>query len=142
MAVTRRLAGCLLLVAWRWMRGATFTSRIPTTSASAGYSAVGALADLTPPLVVAEVNGTEGANGWYVSDVEVSWSVTDPESAILSEVGCEPVTVTEDTEGVTFTCTAISSGGTTIGSVTLKRDATAPLVVDHESGQRCGLCAG
>jgi hypothetical protein len=44
-------------------------------------------------------------------------------------VGCEPVTVTEDTESVTFTCTATSSGGTTEASVTIRRDATPPGVV-------------
>jgi sugar lactone lactonase YvrE len=87
---------------------------------------VGAMADLTPPVITPVVTGTLGNDGWYVSDVEVSWSVTDPESSILSQDGCEPVTVTEDTESVTFTCTAISSGGTTEESVTIRRDATPP----------------
>jgi hypothetical protein len=38
------------------------------------------------------------------------------------------VTVIEDTDGVTFTCTATSGGGTTSESVTIQRDATAPMV--------------
>src|SRR4051812_39152978 len=37
--------------------------------------------DLTPPAVSASVDGTAGANGWYVSDVTVGWSVSDPESS-------------------------------------------------------------
>jgi hypothetical protein len=54
--------------------------------------------------------------------------VSDPDSAISSQTGCDPSTVTSDTAGVTFTCTASSTGGTNSQSVTIKRDATAPSV--------------
>ncbi|MDQ8165240.1 MAG: fibro-slime domain-containing protein [Gemmatimonadota bacterium] len=83
--------------------------------------------DDTPPSVTPVVTGTMGNNGWYTSDVSVSWTVTDGESDITS-AACMPSTVTTDTPGVTFNCSATSAGGTASGSVTIKRDATAPTI--------------
>lgn len=84
--------------------------------------------DSTPPVISAQVVGTLGNNGWYVSDVQVSWIVIDPESAISSMSGCDPATINVDTAGQTFTCTATSAGGTASQSVTIMRDATAPTI--------------
>ncbi|MEM7207536.1 MAG: chitobiase/beta-hexosaminidase C-terminal domain-containing protein [Pseudomonadota bacterium] len=83
-------------------------------------------ADSTPPVITPSVVGTLGNNDWYVSDIEVSFSVTDSESAISSSSGCDTTTVSADTSGVTFTCDATSDGGTSSESVTVKRDATPP----------------
>lgn len=82
--------------------------------------------DLTPPVVEAEITGTSGNDGWYVSDVGIAWIVTDAESSIESSDGCEASVVAQDTDGITFTCTATSAGGTTAESVTIRRDATPP----------------
>ena len=43
--------------------------------------------DSTLPVIVPSVSGTEGAAGWYVSNVTVSWTVTDPYSGIALIVG-------------------------------------------------------
>jgi predicted dienelactone hydrolase len=84
---------------------------------------------LTPPLIEHSIVGTFGTNGWYVSDVAVSWTVSDPESDVTSSAGCDPSSVTADTAGVTFTCTASSAGGSfTVVTPSMKRDATAPTV--------------
>jgi hypothetical protein len=88
----------------------------------------GGYVDATSPSVAANIAGAEGANGWYTSDVTVTWTVTDPDSPILALSGCGAASVTEDTVGTMFTCTATSGGGTTTESVTIKRDATAPVV--------------
>lgn len=85
--------------------------------------------DTTPPVVTPAVVGTIGANGWYRSDVNVSWVVSDPESEVTSTAGCEPSVVTQDTPGHILTCQATSAGGTTSQSVTVKRDATPPTIV-------------
>ena len=37
-------------------------------------------ADTTPPVITLIVSGTLGSNGWCVSDVNVNWTVSDPES--------------------------------------------------------------
>jgi hypothetical protein len=86
------------------------------------------LADTTAPLLVPAVTGTAGANGWYVSNVAVAWTVSDAETPVTSTSGCGTSTVTADTSGVTFTCTAQSAGGTATGSVTIKRDVTPPVL--------------
>jgi hypothetical protein len=85
--------------------------------------------DATPPVITPSVIGTLGNNDWYVSDVTVSWSVVDNESAISSSSGCDPTTISTDTAGTTLTCTATSAGGTASESVTIKRDATDPEVL-------------
>ncbi len=83
-------------------------------------------ADTTPPVITPNITGTLGSNGWYVSNVAVSWTVVDAESAISWSTGCGSQFVTSDTSGETFTCQATSEGGTNSQSVTVKRDATAP----------------
>jgi hypothetical protein len=84
--------------------------------------------DTTPPEISYELDpaSPDGDNGWYVSDVVVSWEVSDNESAISYSNGCDPTTIATDTTGTTLTCTATSAGGTSSESVMIKRDATAP----------------
>ena len=89
--------------------------------------------DTTPPVITPTVVGTLGDNGWYVSDVTVSWLVEDGESAISSSTGCDPTTINADTAGTTLTCEATSAGGTSSQSVTIKRDATAPTILGSAS---------
>ena len=89
--------------------------------------------DTTPPNITATVTGTLGNNGWYVSDVTVTWTVSDPDSAVTSTSGCDPSGVTSDTAGRTYTCTATSAGGTASASVTIKRDATDPVISSSRS---------
>ena len=87
--------------------------------------------DYSPPVVSPNVTGTLGTNGWYRSNVNIAWSVTDAESTIVSSTGCDPADLAVDTTGVSYTCTATSAGfgGPGSGSITVKRDATAPEVV-------------
>ena len=73
--------------------------------------------DTTPPVITPVVNGTLGDNGWYTSNVSVSFSYDDPDSPISSAVGCDLTTQTTDTAGTTFTCTVTSEGGSASGSL-------------------------
>lgn len=84
--------------------------------------------DVTLPEINSEITGTLANNGWHTGDVSISWFVTDPHSSVSSSNGCEDANVTNDTLGVTFTCSATSAGGTATQSVTIKRDTAAPLV--------------
>ena len=84
--------------------------------------------DSTPPVITPTVAGTLGSNDWYTSDVNVTWSVVDTESAISNQSGCTAVTVNADTSGNTITCTATSGGGSSSQNVTIKRDATASTI--------------
>jgi hypothetical protein len=85
--------------------------------------------DTTPPLITSNVAGTLGANGWYRSNVTVSWNVSDPESSIASSTGCSTTTLTVDTAGTQVTCSAANGAGLSISeSVTIKIDKTAPQI--------------
>jgi hypothetical protein len=84
--------------------------------------------DSTGPEITPNVQGTQGDNGWYKSDVTVSWNVSDPESPVSSSNGCGTTTINTDTAGQTLTCTATSGGGTSSQSVIIMRDATNPNV--------------
>ncbi|MFL5944548.1 MAG: hypothetical protein ACJ74C_03785, partial [Gaiellaceae bacterium] len=78
--------------------------------------------DPTPPIVAPVISGTVGNAGWYTSNVTVNWSVSDPESIILSTSGCNATTLTTNTTGTQLSCTAESDGGTTSVSKTFKLD--------------------
>jgi hypothetical protein len=91
------------------------------------------LTDTTPPLVTYTVDGIDGNNNWYRGSVGgnyivVHWSVSDPESPIISTTGCEPaIQINGPNLGTTRTCSATSDGGTTtVTTRLLKIDATPP----------------
>jgi MYXO-CTERM domain-containing protein len=84
--------------------------------------------DTTPPDVTPRVSGTAGANGFYTSDVSVSWEAADADSPLLDSSQCDTTRVTTDTAETTLTCTVISGGGTSRVSVVIKRDTTAPSI--------------
>ncbi|MCO5176878.1 MAG: hypothetical protein M9890_07925 [Thermomicrobiales bacterium] len=85
--------------------------------------------DDTAPVITPTLDPAtpDAANGWYSSDITVSWTVED-ESPISASAGCDTTTLDTDTTGATLTCEATSAGGTSSQSVTIKRDATAPVV--------------
>jgi hypothetical protein len=95
---------------------------------SATFTTAAFKIDLSAPVIQHTVNGIPGNNGWYRGNVQVNWLVTDPQSPYTTS-GCAATTVTTDTTGVTFTCSATSGGGTLSSSVTVKRDATPPTLV-------------
>ena len=65
------------------------------------------------------------ATAGYIGDVVVTFAVSDPESPILSQSGCDRVMLTSD--GVKeLTCRARSAGGVSTRSVTIRRDTVAP----------------
>ena len=87
------------------------------------------IADVTPPEITWQVNGVLGRDGWYTSDAQVVWTLSDPDSAIADIVGCnnaQTLTLTTDTAQWGVGCWAASAGGGTYRSVYLKRDATPP----------------
>ncbi|MGX5771314.1 PxKF domain-containing protein [Microbacterium trichothecenolyticum] len=86
--------------------------------------------DITPPVITPTLNpaAPNGANGWYNTDVTLTWTVIDPDGAITSTTGCGSTTVSVDQLATDYTCSATSAGGTASEIVTIKRDATAPVV--------------
>ena len=86
--------------------------------------------DTTPPVISYVLNpaSPDGSNGWYKSNVTLTWTVTENESpGSLVKTGCVNQNITADQDATTYSCSATSDGGTaTQVDVTIKRDATAP----------------
>jgi CSLREA domain-containing protein len=98
------------------------------TAALSEFAVFEPLTDSTPPTITPAVTGTLGSNGWYTSDVGLTWTVSEPESpGTLVKTGCDDQSITADQPAASYSCSASSLGGTA-GPVTvaLKRDATAP----------------
>lgn len=70
----------------------------------------------------------DGNNGWYRSDVSLTWNVDEPQSPnSLVKTGCVNQSITADQAATTYSCAATSAGGSTGPvDVTIKRDAHAP----------------
>lgn len=108
-----------------------------------GPAAAGSPVDDTPPIVTYSVFGIVGTNGWYRGStsgnfVSVQWSVSDPESPIISSSGCEPgLKVDGPNTGTTRTCSATSQGGTTtVTTKVVKIDADPPAGVSAVPDRR------
>ena len=84
---------------------------------------------LTPPIVTPKLIPAvpTGSNGWYRSDVNVSWQIDSSGAPLLSQTGCASTILNTDNAGVTYTCSAANAFGTTSASTPLiKRDVTMP----------------
>ena len=95
---------------------------------NAGSIVAGGTVDLTAPDISFSIDpqNPDGNNGWYTGDPTVTFTVTDPDSNITNETGCDPQTLDEDNEDFEVTCEATSGGGTNSSTVILRRDATPP----------------
>jgi hypothetical protein len=97
-------------------------------SASATYSII----DPTEPAISYTLDPAtpDGAEDWYRSDVTLTWTVTEDESpSSLTKTGCVDQEISADQGETTYRCSATSAGGGAVEqSVTIKRDATAPIV--------------
>jgi hypothetical protein len=91
---------------------------------------VNAPADTTPPEIsyVLDPASPDGNNGWYKSDVTLTWNVSEPQSPnSLDKTGCVDQNITADQAATVYSCSATSAGGSADEvSVTIKRDGTAP----------------
>lgn len=109
-----------------------------TAQASKTYSIV----DPTPPGISYALNpaSADGSNGWYKSNVSLTWTVTETESPnSLQTTGCVNQNVTADQLETTYSCSATSAGGSaTQVDVKIKRDATAPTNVALTGGPTNG----
>lgn len=85
--------------------------------------------DTTAPIVTPLVTPAPNAAGWHASPATVTWSVADPESGVPTSSGCAATSVSQDTTGVTFTCTATNGADlSSSASVTVKLDTQPPSI--------------
>ena len=99
---------------------------------------VNAPADTTPPEIsyVLDPASPDGNNGWYKSDVSLTWTVVENESPdSLVTTGCEDQNITADQDETTYSCSATSDGGSAGPvDVPIKRDATPPTNIQFSGG--------
>lgn len=84
--------------------------------------------DNTPPVISDPlITGTPGANGWYINDVTVRWTASDPESGIVEQ--CPSTILTESTPGAVVSCTVTNGAGlSSTASLTIRIDKTPPVI--------------
>ena len=91
-------------------------------------------ADTTAPDISYVLNpaSPDGDNGWYQSNVTLTWTVSEPESSgSLVKTGCVDQNITADQTATTYSCSATSDGGSAGPvNVSIKRDATPPTITD------------
>ena len=76
----------------------------------AGGAVAAVTADTTPPVITWSFSGDEGNDGWFRSDIGVTWYVSDPESIYSAGSECiSPPAITAS--GQTRSCSATSAGG-------------------------------
>lgn len=91
--------------------------------------------DKTPPVITGQILG-EATGEWYTSDlVIVRWTVRD-ESVIRSNTNCTDTEIIADTAGQAVTCSASSAGGDSSQTLTVKRDATPPVLTCDQASPR------
>jgi hypothetical protein len=97
-----------------------------TASGSVTYSIV----DPSAPSIsyVLAPSAPDGDNGWYKTNVTLTWIVTENESPnSLVKTGCVDQSITADQSEQTYSCSATSAGGSADNvDVKIKRDGTAP----------------
>jgi hypothetical protein len=84
-------------------------------------------AAFSPSIVPTAYGGTLGANGWYVSKVFVSWTITPLPYLSASHPDCDDTWF--NTDGVTnLNCSVVWTDGTASVPFTVKVDKTPPVV--------------
>jgi uncharacterized repeat protein (TIGR01451 family) len=83
--------------------------------------------DETPPVLSVTTNPEANKAGWNNGAVSIVWTSADPESGIAPASGCDGVTLSTETQGTLLSCKVSNGAGlSTIGSITVKIDKTAP----------------
>lgn len=93
------------------------------------------------PSIRLKIAGVRGDNGWYRSDVLLSWDVSDPDG-IRGSDGCGPQVLRGDTPGRTIRCTATTNRSPPFSrtvTVTVKIDKTAPVLRDVSVSPGAGV---
>ena len=116
------------------MLAASGSSATPTIYDNAGNSATSNVVtvqiDKSAPSVGHAFSpaAPDGNNGWYRGNVGIDWTIGDAESGIASSSGCADGTLSSDTAGASWTCSATNGAGLQASATTgtIKRDGTAP----------------
>lgn len=127
------LTGCVDAMVDYDTAGETFSCEATSDGGSSGPVEVVIKRDSSAPELSYDLVpvSPDGNNGWYVSDINLSWTFGDSISGINSALttGCVNQLLDTDFAMTSFACSVTNNAGlTSSDSVDLKRDATEPSV--------------
>jgi hypothetical protein len=96
---------------------------LPLLAAALVLGVQASSATAAPPVISVSLTGTSGDNGWYRSDVTVTWLINLQGETIISVTGCANVTLSDQPSNPAQSCAVTTTGGS--ASV-----ATAPIKID------------
>jgi len=85
--------------------------------------------DVTPPEISADVSGTLGDNGWFVSEVKVSYTASDADSGIdtdASDLDDDILSADGAGQSVTGTAVDLQGNSTSVTASGIDIDRTEP----------------
>jgi hypothetical protein len=87
-------------------------------------------ATAAPPVISVSLTGTSGDNGWYRSDVTVTWLINPQGETITSVTGCANVTLTDQPSNPAQSCAVTTTGGSaSVATAAIKIDKGPPTIL-------------
>lgn len=80
-----------------------------------------------PPTVSVQLSGTEGSSGWYLGDVQITWTIDAEGETITSVSGCANDTISSEGSNPGRSCAVTTTGGSvTVTTAAIKIDKSDP----------------
>jgi hypothetical protein len=129
------LTGCDDIASVPDTNGTTYSCSAKNQAGLEASDSVTLKVDTVAPVVSGTPSGTLGDNGWYVGPATVTWDVTETGSGATP---CDANVQGDDITGVTFDCQVSDAAGNVSNkaSVTVKVDATDPVITPHVTGDQ------
>ena len=102
---------------------------LPLLAAALVLGVQASSATAAPPIVSASLTGTSGDNGWYRSDVGVTWLINPQGETITSVTGCANLTL-DQPSNPPQTCAVTTTGGSaSVTIAAIKIDKMPPTIL-------------
>jgi len=123
-------SGCTTTVLTTDTSATTLTCSATNGSGLSHLASVTIKIDKSSPVITPNLTPVPNGAGWNTGTVNVAWSVTDPQSGVVSSTGCNSSAQSTETSGLTLTCAATNwADSSNSASVILKVDLSAPVIV-------------
>jgi hypothetical protein len=87
-------------------------------------------ATAAPPIISVQLTGTGGDNGWYRSDVTVTWLINTQGETITAVTGCANTTLSAEGANPAQSCSVSTTGGSaSIATTAIRIDKTPPTII-------------
>jgi len=122
-------SGCETRILTDSTSGITLTCTATNPFGGSSSQSVTIKIDKSQPVIDALVTPQPNPAGWNISNVTLGWNVRDPVSGVVSSSGCGSQMLTNETAGVTLTCSATNAaGGSSSRSIVVRIEKTPPVL--------------